>query len=383
MRVSRRRSRFAPPGSAPGTLTISPSAQKPQLDVFSFGPDVDSSTIRRQPIAAIAELPAFSPGHTVRWVNVSGLGDESVLREIGERFHIHPLTLADIANTTQRPKTEAYDDYLFIVTRMPVESTAPSPASATADAQPAASACESLVTEQLSICVGRDFVLTFQENPEDVFEPVRHRLMNDGSLLRKRGPDYLAYALLDAAIDAFFPILEAYGEDVDQLETDVIEKPVINQIARIHDLKRNLLTARRAVWPQREMLNAIVREETPFISSATKVFLRDCYDHTIQLIDMIETYREIASGLVDIQLSSQSNRMNEIMKVLTIIATIFIPLSFIAGVYGMNFNTSSPWNLPELRWRYGYPAVLALMAAIAISLLVWFWRKGWIGNQGG
>jgi magnesium transporter len=209
---------------------------------------------------------------------------------------------------------------------------------------------------------------------------VRHRLRNGSGRLSSRGADYLAYALLDAAVDAFFPVMETCGERVEDLETDVVTKRDIDQIARIHDLKRDLLTARRAVWPQREMLNAIIRDETRLVSADTKVFLRDCYDHTVQLIDMIETYREIASGLVDIQLASQSNRMNEIMKILTIIATIFIPLSFIVGVYGMNFDTASPWNMPELKWRYGYPAVWILMIAIAVGLLVWFRRKGWIGN---
>lgn len=377
MQVLRRRPHRSPPGSAPGTVTIDPSAPKPQIEVISSGPDADPATIKRQPIARIADLPELPAGHTVRWVYVSGLGDADVLHEIGERFHLHPLTLEDIANTSQRPKSEVYENYLFIVTRMPAGVAVTDDKTS---AKPPISADQQLLTEQLSICLGNDFVLTFQEEASNIFEPVRHRLMNGSSQIRKHGADYLAYALVDATIDAYFPLLEVYGEGVDDLETDVIEKPAINQIARIHDLKRNLLTARRAVWPQREMLNAIIRDETPFITAETKLFLRDCYDHTIQLMDMIETYREIASGLVDIQLSSQSNRMNEIMKVLTIIATIFIPLSFLASVYGMNFNQASPWNLPELKWRYGYPALWAVMIAIAAGLLLWFRRKGWIGN---
>ena len=377
MQILRRRSHRSPPGTAPGTLTIDPCAETPQIDVMSFGPDADPATIARRPIASIDELPPLPPGHTIRWISVSGLGDAEVLRAIGARFNIHPLVLEDIANTAQRPKVEAYSDCLFIVTRVPAgDGSRPGTRNSGRSGDDGA-----LVTEQLSICVGRDFVITFQEDAEDVFEPVRHRLAGDAGRMRARGADYLAYAILDTAIDAFFPLLEVYGENVEDLETDVIEKPAVNQIARIHDLKRNLLTARRAVWPQREMLNGIIRDETPFISADTKIFLRDCYDHTIQLIDMIETYREIASGLVDIQLSSQSNRMNEIMKVLTIISTIFIPLSFIAGVYGMNFDTASPWNLPELKWRYGYPAVWVLMIVIAGSLLLWFRRKGWIGKS--
>lgn len=321
-------------------------------------------------------------GHTLRWVNICGLGDADVLRAVGQQFQIHPLALEDIANTTQRPKIEAYDHALFIVTRIPAgDGSAPSRgqgAVATIDdsAQP-------LATEQLSICIGNNFVLTFQEDSEDVFEPVRHRLMRAGGKLRAGEPDYLAYAILDAAIDAFFPLLEFYGEALEELEMDVIKDPSLEEITRIHTLKRDLLTVRRTVWPQREMLNAIIRDETPFISSATKVYLRDCYDHTIQLIDMIETYREIASGLVDILLSSQSNRLNEVMKVLTIIATIFIPLSFVASLYGMNFDTSSPWNMPELAWRYGYPVVLAVMLGVGVGLLLWFRGRGWIGKRKG
>lgn len=382
-----RRHRHSTPGAAPGTVTIEPYAQPPRIEVMSFGPDADPKSIQCRILDSIDDLPTLSPQHTVSWINVVGLGDAAVLRAIGEHFAIHPLTVEDIANTTQRPKVETYENYLFIVTRVPIKAAqsrtdSPCGAADTSDdaAGLTAGRAELLVTEQLSVCLGKDFVLTFQEHPWGIFEPVRHRLKNGSGRLRTRGADYLVYALLDAAIDAFFPLLEAYGELVEDLETDVITKRDIDQIARIHDLKRNLLTARRAVWPQREMLNAIVRDETSRVCAETKVFLRDCYDHTIQLIDMIETYREITSGLIDMQLASQSNRMNEIMKVLTIIATIFIPLSFIVGVYGMNFDTASPWNMPELKWRYGYPAVWMVMIAIVVGLLAWFRRKGWIGK---
>lgn len=380
MKIHKRRRHLSALGAAPGTITVHPEAGIPKLDVMTWGPDADPAAIRRQTLASIDALPPMPEGHCLRWVNICGLGDAEVLRAVGQRFNIHPLALEDIANTTQRPKIEAYDDSLFIVTRVPAgDGTAPS--AGHADASEKAREPRPLATEQLSICIGKDFVLTFQEDSEDVFEPVRHRLLAAGSKLRSGQPDYLAYALLDAAIDAFFPLLEFYGEALEDLEVDVIEDPSLDAITHIHRLKRDLLTVRRTVWPQREMLNAIIRDETPFISVATKVYLRDCYDHTIQLIDVIETYREIASGLVDILLSSQSNRMNEVMKVLTIIATIFIPLSFVAGVYGMNFDTDSPWNMPELAWRYGYPGVLLLMSVVGGGLLFWFWRKGWIGRR--
>jgi magnesium transporter len=205
--------------------------------------------------------------------------------------------------------------------------------------------------------------------------------MNKGKI-RQVGSDYLAYALIDATIDGYFPVLEALGEQIEQLEDDVIAQPEPQQVDRLHRIKRDLLTLRRAVWPTRDMVNDLIRDESPHISPTTRVFLRDCYDHTIQLMDVVETYREIASSQLDVYLSSLSARMNEIMKVLTIIATIFIPLSFIAGVYGMNFDPdTSPWNMPELRWYWGYPFSLLLMAAVGFGLLYWFWRRGWIGRR--
>lgn len=375
MQLPRRRYRHPRPGTAPGTITIHPGAARPHIEVLSYGPDADPAGIRARPVASPDALPPLPPGHSIRWVNVVGLGDASVLEAIGREFRIHPLTLEDIANGAQRPKVEPYDDYLFIVSRAPFVATG---ADAEVDDDGNASDAGALRTEPVSICVGRDFVLTFREHPGDMFDQVRARLMGGGQI-QTRGTDYLAYALVDAAIDAFFPLLEAYGEDVDTLETDVIGRPTIAQIALIHDLKRNLLTARRAIWPQREMLNSLLRDENAFISAQTRLFLRDCYDHSIQIIDMIETYREVASGLVDILLSSQSNRMNEIMKVLTVIATIFMPLSFITGIYGMNF-AGSRWNMPELHWRFGYFYALGLMALIAVTMLLWFRRRGWLGR---
>ncbi len=371
----------APPGAAPGTLTVDPSAPKPEIQLISYGPESGPAGLHEERVTSLDRLPALPSGHTVRWIDVSGLGDRATIERLGEMFDLHPLALADVVNVSQRPKVEAYEKHLFIVTRMPLTPDGPADATATeVDAPPWTSHAGQLRTEQVAICVGTDFVITFQEQPGDVFDPVRTRLRGAAGKIRSRGSDYLAYALLDAAIDSFFPLLEVYGERVEDLEEDVVERPDFGYMAEIHQLKRDLLTARRAVWPQREMLSAMIRDEFAFVREETKLFLRDCYDHTIQLIDMIETYREIASGLVDIQLSSVSNRMNEVMKVLTIIATIFIPLTFIAGIYGMNFDTqASPWNMPELHWRYGYPVSLLAMAAIAVALLFWFRRKGWLG----
>jgi magnesium transporter len=367
-RRSRQRRRRTPPGAPPGTLSADPRAPHPRIDATLFGP---AGLVEAQ-IEAPGALPP-ADDHAVSWINVEGLGDVDTVRAVGAAFGLHPLALEDILDVHQRPKLESYDDTLFIILRLPAgggnhgEDVAPG----------------HLDLELVAICLGRGFVLTFQERPDaDVFEPVRRRLRAVTSSIRERSADYLAYALIDAAIDAYFPLLERLGEDVEELERLVIERPEVSQIARIHDLKRDLLTMRRAVWPLRDVLNALLRDEVALVGPQTRLYLRDCYDHSVQLIDMIETYREIASGLVDIHLSSLSNRMNEVMKVLTIIATIFIPLTFIAGVYGMNFDpTAGPWNMPELGWRYGYPATMLAMAAIAGGLVTLFWRRGWIGKN--
>ena len=380
--------RRAPPGAPPGTLVADPSAPKPEIRVISYGVADGAHGVSRQKVDSVDELPPLPSGHDVQWIDIVGLGDKETIRKIGERFNLHPLALEDTLHVRQRPKVEAYDEHLFIVTRTPLnpdEPDAPAEEHGQAPARDVPDAWANhegrLVTEQIALFIGRNFIITFQEHPGDVFEPVRARVRKANGRMHSRGPDYLAYALVDAAIDSFFPILEVYGERVEDLEQAVVERPEMGHITEIHDLKRDLLTARRSVWPQREMLNALIREESDFITDETRIFLRDCYDHTIQLIDMIETYREIASGLVDIQLSSVSNRMNEVMKVLTMIATIFIPLTFIAGVYGMNFDTQvSPWNMPELEWYYGYPASLVAMALIAGVLVLWFRRKGWLGG---
>jgi magnesium transporter len=307
------------------------------------------------------------PGKRKIWLNVDGLGNIDTIKQVGEMFDIHPLALEDVLSLHQRAKVDIYDGHLFIATRMPLNADGE-----TAEDHAIAD------TEQLSICLGEDFVVTFQEVPGDVFDPVRRRLRAPTGQMRQRGTDYFAYALIDAALDAYFPLLEHYGEYVESLEIDVLQNPDHRHSERIHDLKRDLLTLRRAIWPQREMLAALARDETPLVSDATRIYLRDAYDHAIQLMDMLETYREIASGLVDIQLTSVSNKMNEIMKVLTVIATIFIPLTFIVGVYGMNFDPAkSPYNMPELEWRFGYIAVWVLMLAVAGGLGAWFWRKGW------
>jgi magnesium transporter len=293
---------------------------------------------------------------------VVGLANVELIAKLGEEFELHRLALEDVVNVHQRPKAEEFEDHIFIVTRM-LLSDSPDD------------------SEQISLFIGEGYLLTFQEREGDCFEPVRKRLRDGRGRIRSSPPDYLCYALIDAIIDGYFPVLEHYGERLEDIEDAVVTDPEPEHVQVLHDLKRELLLVRRSVWPLREMINAIIRDEHKLFTEPTRVYLRDCYDHVIQLIDIIETYREIASGLIDVYISSVGAKMNEIMKVLTIIATIFIPLGFMAGLYGMNFDSSvSPWNMPELHTRYGYPIALLAMVLIGGGMLYYFWRKGWIGS---
>ena len=358
-RARRRLKKRVPPGSSPGTLVADPEAPKPAMSVIAYGPSGVVET-KLAGSADLARLRALRAQHPIVWLDVDGLGDADLVLAIGEVFGLHRLALEDVLNVSQRAKVEPYEGVLYVVARM-VEWSG------------------RLDTEQLSLFLGSGFVVTFQERPGDGFDPVRARIRSGRGLLRTSGPDYLAYALLDAVIDQYFPVLEAYGEKVEALENEVLLTPHPEDMRKVHDVKRDLLTMRRAVWPLRDALHVLARGEHAQIRPETRLYLNDAYDHTVQVIDHVETYREICSGLMEMYLSSISNRLNEVMKVLTIIATIFIPLNFIAGVYGMNFDPdASPWNMPELRWAYGYPFSLALMAAVALLLLWRFRREGWI-----
>ena len=363
MKVARhgRRRRVSPlglPGAPPGTLTVRAEAAQPIIGMIAYGPERYTEEEIRD-LTSVKDALGALP---VTWINVNGLGDEDILTGLGEIFNLHPLSLEDIVNVHQRAKVEPYDNYQFLIARMIMLR-------------------EGLETEQVSIVLGENYVLTFQERPGDCFDPVRERIRKGLGRIRKAGADYLAYALLDAIVDAYFPVLEEFGERLETLEDRVVERPDTATVARIHNAKRDLLTLRRAIWPQREAINTLIRDESTLITQPTRVYLRDCYDNAVQIIDMVETYRELASGLLDFYLSSVSNRMNEVMKVLTVIATIFIPLTFIAGVYGMNFNPEwSPYSMPELRSRWGYPAVWLVMVAIAVVMLILFRRKGWLGG---
>lgn len=313
----------------------------------------------------LAEIEERAKGLANVWIEVEGLGDLDTLRAIGARYGLHPLSLEDIVQIVQRPKVEIYDGYLFIVLRLPRLE-------------------DSMATEQLAMVLGDGYLITFSERPSPYFATVRHRLTQHAGPMRSRRVDYLAYALIDALIDSFFPILEHYGEVIDRLEQEIVTGAGNEPVSQIHNLRRDIMDLRRAIWPLRDLIKTLTHDGTPHIEPETYVFLRDCGDHVFQLLDMLEIHREVTSTLFDLQLSTLSTRMNEIMKVLTIIATIFIPLGFVASLYGMNFDPSvSPYNMPELHWRYGYPYALLVMASIALGLLGYFWAKGWIGNRRG
>ncbi len=353
-----RRRRRTPVGASPGTLIADPSAARSVILFMGYGPEgLEEGTLKD-----VNEIAALRGRFPVLWVDVVGLGDLALIERLGTLFGLQRLALEDVVNTHERPKAEEYDGYLFVVTTMMVTPEPPA-------------------TEQFAMFVGEDYVLSFQERHSDVLEAVRERIRRGRGQIRGQKPDYLAYALVDAIVDGYFPVLERHGERLEALEDRVVSRPEARQVAEIHELKRDLLTLRRAIWPQREMINSLARGDFRHVSETTRLYLRDCYDHTIQLMDLMETYREIASGLVDVYLSSQSARMNDIMKVLTIIATIFMPLGFVASLYGMNFDTTSPWNMPELGWRFGYFFALGVMAAIAGGLLYYFHRRHWIGRR--
>jgi magnesium transporter len=293
---------------------------------------------------------------TVTWINVSGVHKVDVLEAIGKQFGLHPLLLEDIANTDQRPKLDDYETCLFLVVKMLTGTDR-----------------GDTLVEQISFVIGRNYVLSFQENGTDVFRPVRDRLRSGKGRLRQHGSDYLLYALVDAVVDEYFAVLEMLGEKIEALQERVVANPNPDTLKDIHALKRQLLFVRRAVWPLREALNSLSRAEHPFLREPIKVFFRDVHDHVIQIVDTIETLREMVSACLDIYLSSVSYRLNAVMRVLTVITTIFMPLSFIASIYGMNFE-----HMPELKWEWGYPLILGVMGLVAGGMLIGFRQRKWL-----
>jgi magnesium transporter len=364
-RKRKRRQDLKPPGTAPETLVADPSLPAPRLSVigYSSGSNSYSCDHEERTDATIDDILEVRAKFKKVWINVDGLGDATIVQKIGEIFHLHKLALEDVLSVHQRPKVDHFADHIFIVVREPL---------ILATSGPTKSHFE---TDQVSIFLGTDYVITFQERKGDCLGPVRDRIRKSRGKVCVLGPDYLVYSILDAVIDAYFPLLEDHGERLEELEDSAISHPTRKTMQEIHAARRELLLMRRAVWPAREAVGALVRDHTDLISDETRIYLRDAYDHLVQLIDMLENYRELGADLMDIYLSSMSHKLNEVMKVLTIIATIFIPLGFIASVFGMNFK-----YMPELDWKYGYPASLGVMLTVALFMLAWFWRRGWIGH---
>jgi magnesium transporter len=353
------------PGSIPGTLIIEADAPHPTIVLIDYDPNKATRTAIAEP----EECAPFLDTESVSWIDVSGLGNAEVLERLGKVFSLHPLVLEDVVNVPQRPKVEDYGQQLVLITWMVTPNDQDED--------------RSFTREQVSFILGPYYLLTVQEEPErDTFGPVRDRIRADKGMIRHQRADYLTYALLDAIVDGFFPVLENYGEQLEDLEEEVFMQPSQHTLAKIHQLRRELFLLRRCIWPQRDAISTLIRCGSPLISAEVGIYLRDCYDHAVQVLDMVETYRDLTASLMDAYLSSVSNRMNEIMKVLTIISTIFIPLTFIVGIYGMNFSTDvSPWNMPELNWYWGYPLCMGSMLAIAGLQFVFFWRRGWFQDS--
>ncbi|MBK6917958.1 MAG: magnesium/cobalt transporter CorA [Deltaproteobacteria bacterium] len=359
----RRRRRQQPPGlhTPPGTLTAEPDAAAPVVHAIAYGP-VGQAAFEAHELDRFdaGEIARLRRTHAVTWLHVVGLRDAGLVARIGEAFGLHDLALEDVLHTNQRPKIERFDAVLQIVLRIVDEPGSPE-------------------TEQLTVFIGEGFVVSFEERKGDIFEVVRQRIRDGSGLVCDRTADFLAYALLDVAVDAFFPVLEGVSDELEAIEDVIPTGDAVEIGPRLRRVKHQLLGLRRALWPLREVLGALTADDSPLIHPDTRAYLRDCQSHCAQLIDIVTVNRELATDLVDLQLSVAGQRMNEVMKVLTVMATLFIPLTFISSVYGMNFDPNvSPLNMPELRWFYGYPFALSLMFGAALVLLWWFRRRGWL-----
>lgn len=342
-------------GLPPGTLVH--IGEKSDEEVSVTVMDYDEGSFLEKILKSSDECLLFKNKPTVTWINVDGIHQVDLIRKFGECYGFHPLVLEDILNTDQRPKLEDYGEYMYIVLKMLHHEKG-----------------QEILPEQISLIVGKNFVFSFQEGIKgDVFDPIRVRIRTGKGRIRDMGADYLAYSLIDAIVDNYFVVLEDIGERIEDLEEEVATNPGPPTLSGIHHLKREMIFLRKAVWPLREVAGTLERGESVLITAPTRVYLRDVYDHTIQVMDVIETYRDMLSGLFDIYLSSISNRINEVMRFLTVIGTIFMPLTFIVGVYGMNFP-----NIPELKWKWGYPAVVLIMAGIASGMAVYFKRRKWL-----
>ena len=353
LKVPKKRTRKV--GLPPGTLVYTGNGEKEPVKITII--DYDEKHLQEHEILDCAECLPYRDSPTVTWLNIDSIQNVKVIEEIGRNFNIHPLVLEDLMNVHQRPKMENYDGYSFIVLRMLRFNEDKG----------------KIEDEQLSLIVGSSFVISFQEYEGDVFDPIRNRIREDKGIIRKSKSDYLAYTLIDTIVDNYFVIFEKIEESAEKIEEKLSSRATPESLQEINTLKREIISIRRAIWPLREFLGMIGKGDSTLFAESTILYLRDVYDHTIQLIDMADTLREIISDLTNLYLSAVSNRLNEIMKVLTIISTIFIPMTFLAGVYGMNFE-----NMPELKLRLGYPSVLLVMVGIGVVMLIYFRRKRWL-----
>ena len=342
-------------GLPPGTLIYIGDKKTEKVRIRII--DYDEVQFQEKEAKTVEECFPFKEKPTVTWISIDGLHQVDIIEKLGNQFGLHPLLLEDILNTEQRPKLEDFGDYIFVVLKMLYYDGNEN----------------SIRAEQVSLVIGSNFVISFQEREGDVFDSVRDRIRKGKGRIRKAGADYLTYALLDTIVDNYFIILEEFGDKIEDTETGLATNPTPEILQNIRKTKKELLFLRKSVWPLREVVSRLEKAESSLIHESTVVYLRDVYDHTIQVIDTVESFRDMVSGMLDVYLSSISNKMNEVMKVLTIFAAIFIPLTFIAGIYGMNFEF-----MPELRWQWAYPAVLVAMATIATVLLVYFKRKKWL-----
>jgi len=352
------RFKYQPPGTPPGELRAREGAS-PTAKLRLIQYNADSLTDETFP--DWNSLTAKIDRSKVNWIDIDGLGDIDTIRAAGETFGLHPLALEDALNTTQRPKVESFENHFFIVSQMIYFKGS------------------ELCFEQISLFLGEYFIITLQEEAEqDIFDSVRNRLKSGRGFARRLKADYLAYALLDTTVDQIFPILESIGDSIEEVEEELLEKPQRSSLRELYDSKRLLLAIRRSAWPHREIFGTLLRDDTGLIARGTQVFLRDCYDHTTQIIDIIESYRDLSAGLMDLYLSSVGFRTNEIIRILTIVSVVFIPLTFLAGVYGMNFDTEFKANMPELHWHYGYVYFWLLCLAISGAMLLFFKRRNWL-----
>ena len=341
------------PGSEPGTLIIEPDAKPSRIILIDYDED---NAIRKVDITPNACAPYIGT-NTVSWMDIQGLGSETVLKQVGEIFNLHPLLLEDVVNVPQRPKLEDYNNQLLVISQMVRLKEDES----------------GFDTEQVSFVLGKRYLLSFQEEElQDCFEIVRDRIRTSQGRVRKSGADYLTYLLLDTIIDGYFPVVEHYEDRIEALEDMIISDPDRDTMQEIYDVRRELLALRRLIWPMRNVLNLLMRDHHGIVSDEVQIYFRDSYDHVIQILEIIEAYRELAASLMDVYMSTMGNKLNEIMKFLTVISTIFIPLTFIVGVYGMNFE-----NMPELKGEWSYFIVWLIMLAVAGGLIFYFWRKGW------